>query len=224
MNSKTHKIITSTTDTLYAVPIDWEVKDIKIKYGNLFYKQEEQYDVPNEEREPDDKYHNQIEDFGGNLEDYFSCEEEEEDDWHTEEEEEKPICCVGCGQKGIFPENRDGDTMCVSCHSDGEEEEEEERYCDNEKCPYEGYCFGEVKEQFEGKPYICEGCVNGKGLQEEEEGFTQQTFEALSAAIVSEEEKDSARVFLFGKQEEAEDKGERIKSLANLPYYKRVRL
>ena len=47
-------------------------------------------------------------------------------------------------------------------------EEEEERYCDNEKCPYEGYCFGEVKEQFEGKPYICEGCVNGKGLQEEE--------------------------------------------------------
>jgi len=61
---------------------------------------------------------------------------------------------------------------------------EEERYCDNEKCPYKGYCFGEVKEQFEGKPYICEGCVTGKGLQEQEE----------------------------------------VKRLANMPYYKRVRL
>jgi len=31
---------------------------------------------------------------------------------------------VGCGQEGEFPENRDGDTMCGSCHSDGEEEPE----------------------------------------------------------------------------------------------------
>jgi hypothetical protein len=144
------------------------------------------------------------------------------------EEEECDIVfhCESC-KKAIVRDSEDHDFSkcheekwyCVDCPC--EEEEEEERYCDNEKCPYEGYCFGEVKEQFEGKPYICEGCVTGKGLQEEE--FTQQTFEALSAAIVSEEEKDSARVFLFGKQE-AEDKGERIKRLANLPYYKRVRL
>ena len=46
---------------------------------------------------------------------------------------------------------------------------EEERYCDNEKCPYEGYCFGELKEQFKGKPYICEGCSTGIGVQEKEE-------------------------------------------------------
>ena len=36
----------------------------------------------------------------------------------------EPICCVGCGKDGVFPKNRDGDTMCESCHSDGEEEEE----------------------------------------------------------------------------------------------------
>jgi hypothetical protein len=49
----------------------------------------------------------------------------ETDEIKHEEEEEEPICCVGCGKDGVFPKNRDGDTMCESCHSDGEEEEEE---------------------------------------------------------------------------------------------------
>ena len=57
--------------------------------------------------------------------------------------------------------------MCEECFK--KDQEEEERYCDNEKCPYEGYCFGELKEQFKGKPYICEGCSTGIGVQEKEE-------------------------------------------------------
>ena len=62
--------------------------------------------------------------------------------------------------------------------------EEDERYCDNDDCPYGGFCCFEVLEEHKGKPYICEGCVTGKGLQEQEE----------------------------------------VKRLANMPYYKRVRL
>ena len=126
MNSKTNKIIsaTYTSEYLYAVPIDWEIEDIIIKYGNLYYKQEEQ-NVKKEEYEPDWKYPNQIEDTDLDLEDYFECEEASE--------------------------------------------EEEERYCDNEDCPYGGYCYDEVKEKFKGKPYICVGCSTGKGLQEQEE-------------------------------------------------------
>jgi hypothetical protein len=50
-----------------------------------------------------------------------------------------------------------------------EEEEKEERYCDNKDCPYLGYCYGEVKDEYEGKPYICVGCSTGKGLQEQEQ-------------------------------------------------------
>ena len=80
MNSKTHKMIiaTYTNDSLYAVPIDWEVKDIIIKDGALYYKRKKQ-DVPKEECEPTYTYPNQIEDYEeGYLGDYFSCEEEEE--------------------------------------------------------------------------------------------------------------------------------------------------
>jgi hypothetical protein len=52
---------------------------------------------------------------------------------------------------------------------DEEDEEEEERYCDNVDCPYGGNCFGDLKKQHEGKPFICVGCTTGKGLQEQEE-------------------------------------------------------
>ncbi len=52
--------------------------------------------------------------------------------------------------------------------SDESDEDEEERYCDNEDCPYEGYCYGDKKKELEGKPYICVGCETGKGLQERE--------------------------------------------------------
>jgi hypothetical protein len=90
MNSKTHKIIsaTYTTYTLYAVPIDWDVEDIYIKYGSLFYKQEEQYDVPNDTPEPDGKYPSRIEEGEFDLEDYFDCDEDAEE-WKAAIEEEK---------------------------------------------------------------------------------------------------------------------------------------
>ena len=50
-----------------------------------------------------------------------------------------------------------------------EEEEEDERYCDNDDCPYGGFCCFEVLEEHKGKPYICEGCSTGIGLQEQEQ-------------------------------------------------------
>jgi hypothetical protein len=65
----------------------------------------------------------------------------------------------------MMNESINRENVCEECFK----KEEEERYCDNEKCPYEGYCFGELKEQFEGKPYICEGCSTGIGVQEKEQ-------------------------------------------------------
>ena len=50
-----------------------------------------------------------------------------------------------------------------------EEEEEDERYCDNDDCPYGGFCCFEVLEEHKGKPYICDGCSTGIGLQEQEQ-------------------------------------------------------
>ena len=40
-------------------------------------------------------------------------------------------CCVGCGKDGLFPENRDGDTMCECCMSD-----EEDAYLCCRDCDY----------------------------------------------------------------------------------------
>ena len=49
--------------------------------------------------------------------------------------------------------------MALAVEEEEEEEEEEvERYCDNEKCPYSGYCFDDVLEEHRNKPYICQGC------------------------------------------------------------------
>ena len=50
-----------------------------------------------------------------------------------------------------------------------EEEEQDERYCDNDDCPYGGFCCFEVLEEHKGKPYICDGCSTGIGLQEQEQ-------------------------------------------------------
>jgi len=84
MNSNTHKIISAyyRKEALYAVPIEWDIEEISIKYGTIYYKGEEQ-DVPEEEYVGDYKYPDKIEESELDLEDYFDCEEEEE------EEEEK---------------------------------------------------------------------------------------------------------------------------------------
>jgi len=114
MNSKTHKVIsaTYTYEYLYAVPIDWDVKDITMRYGELFYKQEKK-DVPKEEYEPDMKYPNQIEDADVDIEDYFDCEEEEEEDCAE---------CCRCGEDVSNDEGEgklvDGEYWCVDCVED----------------------------------------------------------------------------------------------------------
>ncbi len=163
MNSKTHKIITATfypVERHFVVPIDWNIEDISIKYDHVSYK-EEFKEVPVYEMEGDEKYPEKIEE--GDWEDlagYFSCCE-------SEEEEEQEKGCVKCGVRPRHNQtDEDGSYLCLTCE---EEDEMEERYCDNEDCPYDGYCYGEVKEQFEGKPFICVGCIEGKGLQEQEQ-------------------------------------------------------
>ena len=48
---------------------------------------------------------------------------ESEVDSDEEMSDDEPMCCVGCGKDGKFPENRDGDTMCECCMSDEEDED-----------------------------------------------------------------------------------------------------
>jgi DNA-directed RNA polymerase subunit RPC12/RpoP len=116
MNSKTHKIITATypKEFLYAVPIEWDIEEISIKYGTISYKGEEQ-DVPEEEYEGDYKYPDKIEESELDLEDYFDCEEEEE-------EEERYYCC-DCGVE--LDRVRDGeekrDFRCNNCYWEDKE-------------------------------------------------------------------------------------------------------
>ena len=71
-----------------------------------------------------------------------------------------------------YDENDDAIKESIEYFEEQDEEEadqEEERYCDNVDCPYGGNCFGDLKKQHEGKPFICVGCTTGKGLQEQEE-------------------------------------------------------
>jgi hypothetical protein len=81
MNSNTHKVIIATyyaPETMYAVPIDWDVKDITIRYGTVYYKGEE-VELESVEIEGDSKYPRTIEKTDEyDLEDYFECDEAEE--------------------------------------------------------------------------------------------------------------------------------------------------
>jgi len=91
MNSKTHKVIVATycvPETIYAVPIDWNVDEITIKYGTVYYKGEE-VELESVEMTGDSKYPSTIEDTDDyELEDYFDCEEDENE-----------CCDGGCGKK-----------------------------------------------------------------------------------------------------------------------------
>ena len=150
MNSKTHKIITATypKEFLYAVPIEWDIEEISIKYGTISYKGEEQ-DVPEEEYEGDYKYPDKIEESELDLEDYFDCEEEEEEDLCKKCEDincctkDELICCMCCEllKCDMFSQNcgKCLKPMCMDCDNDErkfngenvcekcEEEEEEEK-------------------------------------------------------------------------------------------------
>ena len=63
MNNETHKVVVATYyahETIYAVPIDWNVKDITIRYGRVYYKGE-QVELKSVEMEGDTKYPSTIE-------------------------------------------------------------------------------------------------------------------------------------------------------------------
>ena len=107
------------------------------------------------------------------------------------------VMCDGC--KSVFEwtdkEADSGDdipicsVVCYNSYYDVEEEEE--RYCDNEVCPYGGYIYDEELEKYKGKEYVCVGCETGKGLQEreQEEDKDQHWGSAMS-------------ILLYGKEEE----------------------
>tara|TARA_R110002126_G_scaffold4985_4_gene26156 strand:+ start:12995 stop:13525 length:531 start_codon:yes stop_codon:yes gene_type:complete len=85
--------------------------------------------------------------------------------------EEKPTCASdGCvnppSTVDLHPDDVDRD-FCEKCYI--EDNEEDERYCDNDDCPYGGYIYDEEIEKYKGKEYICIGCDTGKGLQEREQ-------------------------------------------------------
>ena len=182
MNSKTHKVIsaTYTNEWLYAVPIDWAVEDIIIKYGELFYKQEKKH-VPHKEYEPDYKYPDQIEDADVDIENYFDCEEE---DSSSEEEEECDDCegkcradetetcdnCsvelrVGCGNKPSHHSIFNG--LCDDCREDEEEEEESEE--EKEKGCVKCGVRPRHNQTDEDGSYLCLKCEEEEEEEEDEE-------------------------------------------------------
>ena len=62
----------------YKIPLEWDVKDINIKWGTLYYKGEE-VKVPYLEGELDMKRPSEIEDDEvADLELYFDCEDDDE--------------------------------------------------------------------------------------------------------------------------------------------------
>jgi hypothetical protein len=141
MNRNTHKVIsaTYTNQYLYAVPIDWDVKDIIIKDGTLYYKQKEQ-DVPKEEYEPNYTYPNQIEDEDVDIEDYFDCEEEEDLCEKCEDinccSKDELICCMCCEllKCDMFSQNcgKCLKPMCMNCDND-ERKHNRENVCEEKK-------------------------------------------------------------------------------------------
>ena len=155
MNDQSHKLITAEYITYvhYAVPRDWDLKDIDIKcgkifhhikYDELFYKGELQ-DAPSHEDANDVNYPNIIEDNNDDeVSQYFDCEEEEKPDivFH----------CESC-KKAIVRDSEDHDFS--KCHED----HDEKWYCADCPCEEEEQ---EEEEEFEffdeNKKYICWKC------------------------------------------------------------------
>ena len=125
MNSKTHKIITafySAPQKHFLVPIDWDIKDIKIGYGYLSYKDKEQdapkiYEEEDWSKSPESIEQADWEDVAG----YFSCCESEEED------EEDKFECFACKkmvtETEYLPSKEDeekqqllGNDYCLECY------------------------------------------------------------------------------------------------------------
>jgi hypothetical protein len=78
MNSNTHKIIVARyecPDILYAVPKDWDLEKVFIKYG-VFYYDGEEVNPPSSETEPDGKYPIEVVDGSDDydFDQWFDCE------------------------------------------------------------------------------------------------------------------------------------------------------
>tara|TARA_R110000822_G_scaffold162802_1_gene303129 strand:- start:329 stop:562 length:234 start_codon:yes stop_codon:yes gene_type:complete len=77
MNSTTHKVLTATysQEVLHAVPIDWDIKQVYIADGTVYYNRVAQ-DCPSAEVWYSDKYPTEInvkDDFD-DWDEYFDCE------------------------------------------------------------------------------------------------------------------------------------------------------
>ena len=100
--------------------------------------------------------------------------------------------CVECGCPAMSNTHPilKGKAICDVCwDSVDPPKEEEERYCDNEVCPYGGYIYDEELEKYKGKEYVCVGCETGKGLQEreQEEDKDQHWGSAMSILLYGKE-------------------------------------
>ncbi len=81
-----------------------------------------------------------------------------------DDEEEEPhrnvkIPCNKCGREVWCEEDTGYGCICFKCQ---EIETDDERYCDNEECPYGSYiCFEEL-EKYRNKDWTCDKCKNEK--------------------------------------------------------------
>ena len=86
MNSNTHKVIVArynAPETIYAVPIDWDLEKVCIRYGVFYYDGEKVY-PPRVELETCGKFPMDIEETDElKLEEFFDCEEDSEEEAET---------------------------------------------------------------------------------------------------------------------------------------------
>ena len=131
MNSKTHKIVTAIYYPPlqhFVVPIDWDIKDINVKWDNIYYKGFIKEEIPSY---TEDNYEDEIipetidEGDWKELVNYFSCCESEEEDSSSEEEEDDFAECCRCGEDVSNDEGEgklvDGEYWCVDCLDDKKE-------------------------------------------------------------------------------------------------------
>jgi len=114
IKSSTHRIIKAiySREVLFAVPKEWELDDISVKWNDLFYKGDNE-ECPSFEFEEDYKYPNEVvEEVELDIEDYFDCESESECDT---EREYCPYCSKKLTEK-TFMYNKD--CVCLKCHTE----------------------------------------------------------------------------------------------------------
>ena len=168
MNSQTYKTLTAFYEgpsTIYAIPKDWQTKDIEIRKGVLFYKGDSQQYLRKIEHDGDENccFPAQVEETGEDVEDLEFDEEEEE------EEEERPLC------KDCEVETRKHCDECGGYGSNSEDEEE----CDD--C--EGKCRSNETE-------TCEKCAVKLRIGCANNPSDESIFNGLCDACREEEEEE----------------------------------